>query len=99
MLQRYSALLPHLPYHSMRHVFATDRLLNPDIPGPSNEGAAMLMNNTVGQWRASYAPNARQATAEAAVTAGFQQYKPAHLQLAKQQAAVARAGDWSEASE
>lgn len=89
--ERNGAPLPHVTYHDLRHVFATDRLEQPGIPGPSNEGAAMLMNNTVRQWKGTYAPNARIATVDAAVLAG-QDYRAAHLQLAQQQSAVALAG-------
>lgn len=35
----------------------TDRLEHPDMPGPSNEGAALVMGNTERQWHASYWPN------------------------------------------
>lgn len=97
MLQRYGAPLPHITYHSLRHVFATDRLLNPDIPGPNDYGAAMMMNHTPEQWKASYAPNARIAAGAAAVAAG-KKYRAAHLKLA-QQKSTARARGWGDESE
>lgn len=33
-----------------RAVFVTDRLENPGRPGPSNEGAAIIMGNSVPRW-------------------------------------------------
>ena len=39
-----------------RHVFITDRLKNPHIPGPDNESAALAMGNTVEQWTRTYYP-------------------------------------------
>lgn len=80
---REHAPTPHLTYHHLRHMFASDRLLNPDIPGPSNEAAAMLMNNTPKQWKKVYAPNARIATAAAGVSDAYHLYRPAHLAKAK----------------
>jgi hypothetical protein len=41
-----------------RHVFITDRLKNPHIPGPDNESAALAMGNTVEQWFRTYYPQA-----------------------------------------
>lgn len=32
-----------MPPRMLRHVFVTSRLENPDLPGPSDEGAAMVM--------------------------------------------------------
>ena len=76
---RRSAPEPHLTWHHLRHMFSTDRLQNPDIPGPSHEGAAMLMNNTPKQWKQHYTPNMRVATAAAAASDGV---KYRHAQLA-----------------
>ena len=78
---RHGAPLPHLSWHQLRHMFCTDRQANPGIPGPSPEGAAMLMNNTPKQWRASYTPNVRVATAAAAAAAA-PLYRQHHLNLA-----------------
>ncbi len=41
-----------------RHVFITDRLKNPHLPGPDNEAAALAMGNTVEQWFRTYYPQA-----------------------------------------
>lgn len=43
-----------------------DRLENPERPGPSNEGAAIIMGNSVGQWFQSYWPNKMRRLAEKA---------------------------------
>lgn len=39
-----------------RHIFITDRLKNPHVPGPDNEAAALAMGNTVEQWVRTYYP-------------------------------------------
>jgi len=71
---------PHLTWHHLRHMFSTDRLENPDIPGPSNQGAAMLMNNTEKQWKQHYTPNVRISMAAAAASDGLV-YRHAQLAL------------------
>ncbi len=56
---RKRAPYPYLSLQKHRTVFISDRIEAPDRPGPSNEGAAILMGNSVRQWFMSYAPNLR----------------------------------------
>ncbi|KAL6745791.1 hypothetical protein V8C86DRAFT_2445871 [Haematococcus lacustris] len=51
---------PFVPFHELRNVFITDRLDNPDMPGPSIQAAAQAMLNSPAQWGASYDMNKRQ---------------------------------------
>ncbi len=50
-----------------RAVFVTDRLEHPDRPGPSNEGAAIIMGNSVQRWYDSYWPRRRHTLSRKAV--------------------------------
>jgi len=52
-----AAPYPFIPLNKYRTVFVEDRLSRPDRPGPDNDGAAMVMGNTVRQWHQSYWPN------------------------------------------
>jgi hypothetical protein len=61
-----------------RSVFVSDRLENPDRPGPCNEGAATIMGNSVKQWEASYYKNKRIKQAEKA-TQSMAKYRRSHL--------------------
>lgn len=64
--EQHRAPYPYLPINTYRKVFVSDRLENPDRPGPSNEGAAIIMGNSVRQWHASYWPNKQQKLADGA---------------------------------
>jgi hypothetical protein len=64
--EQHNAPYPYLPINTYRKVFVTDRLENPDRPGPSNEGAAIIMGNSVRQWQATYWPNKIQKLAQGA---------------------------------
>jgi hypothetical protein len=64
--ETHNAPYPYLPINTYRKVFVADRLENPDRPGPSNEGAAIIMGNSVRQWQASYWPNKQQKLAHGA---------------------------------
>jgi hypothetical protein len=64
-----------------RKVFVTDRLENPEQPGPDNEGAALVMGNSVRQWHQSYWPTRRQSLADGAGQA-MQGYREGLLQRA-----------------
>lgn len=55
----YMAPYPVITLRQYRDVFVSDRMDNPDIPGPSNEGAAIIMGNSVPTWEASYWKNKR----------------------------------------
>lgn len=44
----------HLPPRRLRHIFAAHRMENPDIPGPSNEHAAVVMGNSLTAWKRHY---------------------------------------------
>jgi hypothetical protein len=57
---------PQLPLNSYRSVFITDRMENPCTPGPSNQGAAVIMGNSVGTWDRAYWKNKRLREAEQA---------------------------------
>lgn len=39
----------------LRHVFVTNRLDKPEVAGPSNEAAALVMGNSVRHWKETYA--------------------------------------------
>ena len=59
--------LPHMPWHAMRHVWATHMLSNPDqFPPEFVEAAAHLMNSSGKTLKARYAPNVRHASIAAA---------------------------------
>ena len=66
---RFAAPYEPIPPSCYRPVFVTDRLERPHVPGPSNEGAAIIMGNSVRQWHASYHPGKRQKQANNAVQA------------------------------
>lgn len=58
---RYQALynkhrpaFPFAPLNKFRSVFVSDRLERPDRPGPSHEGAAIIMGNSVATWNRNY---------------------------------------------
>lgn len=57
---------PALPFNDYRKVFVTDRMEQPDRPGPNNDGAATIMGNSVRQWHESYWPNKRRKLAQQA---------------------------------
>lgn len=49
----------HLPPKTGRHVFITDRLSNPERPGPKNQAAADCMGNSIQAWLTFYFPYLR----------------------------------------
>ena len=52
----------------LRHIYVTERLeAEEDAPGPSHEGAALAMGNSVRQWAQSYQLNRDQAKIQKAV--------------------------------
>ncbi len=77
---KFGAPYTYLPLNKYRSVFVTDRLERPDVPGPSNEGAAIIMGNSVRQWHASYWPTRRQTQARQAVE-GMEAYRQHLLAL------------------
>jgi hypothetical protein len=50
-----------------RAVFVKDRMEEPEVPGPDNEGAAIIMGNTPRQWDMVYWKDKRQVLANKAV--------------------------------
>jgi hypothetical protein len=68
-----------------RAVFVTDRMERPELPGPSNEGAAIIMGNSVRQWRAKYWARMRQTQVNEAVR-DMEPYRAALLQQAEEDA-------------
>lgn len=62
----------------------TDRLENPEMPGPSNEGAAIIMGNSVPTWKAAYHNNRRAWLADRAA-ADAEKYRIAQIYKYKQQ--------------
>lgn len=67
-----------MPLNKYRNIFVTDRLQNPHIPGPSNEGAAIIMGNSVPTWKAAYHNNRRAWLADRAA-ADAEKYRMAHV--------------------
>jgi hypothetical protein len=59
----------------------TDRMENPDRPGPSNEGAALIMGNSVPTWESVYWKRRRQVQVEQATDA-MQAYRNSLLREA-----------------
>ena len=55
------------PPRRLRHIFVTDRLENPEMPGPADEHAAVVMGNSVKAWRKHYHTMHEQFGAQAAV--------------------------------
>jgi hypothetical protein len=78
---RHRAPYSLLPLNDYRQVFVTDRMEDPDRAGPSNEGAATIMGNTVRQWEASYWKNKRIKVAKEA-TKALGAYRDSHLREA-----------------
>jgi hypothetical protein len=61
-----------------RSVFVSDRMENPEVPGPSNEGAAVIMGNSVRTWEATYWKNKRMRQAKQAAKE-MGKYRDHHL--------------------
>jgi hypothetical protein len=78
---KYKAPYPIITLQAYRSVFVTDRLEDPDRPGPDNEGAATIMGNSVAQWEASYYKNKRIKLAQKA-TRAMGSYRASHLKEA-----------------
>jgi hypothetical protein len=79
---RFKAPYGYLALNAYRSVFVTDRMENPERPGPSNEGASIIMGNSVRQWHASYWPTKRQ-TQVGEATGAMQVYREALLSEAR----------------
>jgi hypothetical protein len=75
---KYAAPYPIITLQAYRSVFVTDRMEDPDRPGPSNEGAATIMGNSVRQWGASYFKNKKIKQAKAA-SKEMAAYRRSHL--------------------
>lgn len=56
-----------LPPRRLRHIFVTHRLEHPELPGPSNESAAVVMGNSVDAWKRYYHVNFQHYGAKEAV--------------------------------
>lgn len=54
MHDRHNAPFDFIPLAKFRRVYVTDRLERPERPGPSPEGAAIIMGNSVPTWHRSY---------------------------------------------
>lgn len=68
---------------------------NPDIPGPSNEGAAIIMGNSVSTWKAAYHNNHRARLADQAA-ADAEKYRLARMHSCKQHAGTLEEEDEDE---
>ena len=77
--------LPSL--NDYRSIFVTDRMENPERAGPSDEGAAIIMGNSVGAWNTHYWKNKRARLADDA----SQQMEAYRHGLLRASVAVARA--------
>ena len=55
------------PPKMLRHIFTTHRLEHPEVPGPSNEHAAIVMGNSVEAWVKHYHRNHQNWAAQEAV--------------------------------
>jgi hypothetical protein len=55
------------PPKMLRHIFTTHRLEHPEVPGPSNEHAAVVMGNSVEAWVKHYHRNHHNWAAQEAV--------------------------------
>jgi hypothetical protein len=75
---KYAAPYPLITLQAYRSVFVSDRLEDPGRPGPSNEGAATIMGNSVPQWEASYYKNKRVKQVKEA-TKNMAAYRRSHL--------------------
>jgi hypothetical protein len=76
-----------VPLNKYRSIFVTDRLQNPDTPGPSNEGAAIIMGNSVPTWEASYHNNRRAWLADKAA-ADAEKYRQACMQMGTEEVGI-----------
>lgn len=78
----------HFPPRMLRHIFTTHRLEHPEVPGPSNEHAAVVMGNSVEAWVKHYHRNHQNWAAQEAVD-NMAVYRAAVLrQVQRHQAAV-----------
>ena len=75
---RESGIQACFPPRRLRHIFVTDRMENPDVPGPADEHAAVVMGNSVKAWRKHYHTMHEQHGSQAAVD-GMQNYRGACL--------------------
>lgn len=64
---RDGGIQANFPPRRLRHIFVTDRLENPDMPGPDDEHAAVVMGNSVKAWRKHYHTMHQHYGAQAAV--------------------------------
>lgn len=83
--QHYCAPFKLVALNKYRNVFVSDRMDNPDIPGPSNEGAAIIMGNSVSTWKGAYHNNRRARLADQAA-ADAEKYRLARMHSCRQQA-------------
>jgi hypothetical protein len=73
---------PVFPPQRLRHIFVEDRLDNPGVPGPSHEDAAMVMGNSLRQWKTKYHRTYAAKRAQQAVQ-DMKQYREACMERVK----------------
>jgi hypothetical protein len=78
---KYKAPYPLITLQAYRSVFVSDRLEDPDRPGPEHAGAATIMGNSLPQWEASYYKNKRIKQAQRAAKS-MGAYRRSHLKEA-----------------
>ena len=70
------------PPSLLRHIFVDERRSHESAPGPSNQGAAQVMGNSVSQWDKAYDLNQNRRESQAAVNA-MPQWRSAMLEQAR----------------
>lgn len=76
------------PPRRLRFIFFNDRLENPDVPGPSNEGAAAASANSVSAWSRYYCVTYKNMRAQQAVDAMKEYREACRLRLAERGAEI-----------
>ncbi len=76
------------PPRRLRFIFFSDRMENPDVPGPSNDGAAAAAANSFSAWTRYYAKHYKGMRAQQAVNAMKEYREACRVRLAEKQAAI-----------
>lgn len=76
------------PPRRLRFIFFSDRMENPDVPGPSNEGAAAASANNVAAWTRYYVKHYKGMRAQQAVDAMREYREACRARLAEKRDAI-----------
>ena len=87
---------PCVPLHKLRSVFVTDRMDNPDVPGPSMQSAAAAMLHSTRQWVEGPYDLHRKRRLMTDGAAGLQRYRDHQLAAYRQRHAAAGEGSEEE---